>query len=53
MIKTRVAVANVGIIKTPNQPIYIRFSVEVIQAQRRDQRLDFLRLSKLDDMIFS
>lgn len=51
--KTEVAVSNVGIIKTPNQPMYIRFSVDVIQVQRRDQRLEFLRFSKVAVMIFS
>jgi hypothetical protein len=52
MTKTEVAVSNVGIIKTPNQPIYKRFCDEVIKAQRRDQRLVFLRFSKVAVMIF-
>jgi hypothetical protein len=39
MMKQVVAVSNVGIINTPNQPMYRRFSVEVIQLQNRSQTL--------------
>jgi len=52
MIKTDVAVNNVGIIKTPNQPMYKRFSVLVTQWQKRVQRLVLSRLSKVAVMIF-
>eukprot|EP00960_Hanusia_phi_P000938 25675-Hanusia_phi.AAC.1 len=39
MMKQLVAVNNVGIIKTPNQPMYKRFSVLVIQEQKRSHKL--------------
>jgi hypothetical protein len=38
-IKTMAATSPVGINKTPNQPIYKRFSVLVIQLQNFDHRL--------------
>ena len=41
MMKTEVAVNKVGIMITPNQPMYKRFSVEVIHSQKRAQRLEF------------
>ena len=41
MINTEVAVSKVGIIITPNQPIYKRFSVEVIYEQKRLHRVSF------------
>jgi hypothetical protein len=47
IINTEVAVNRVGIIKTPNQPMYKRFSVLVIHAQKRDQRLGASRLDKI------
>ena len=47
MINTEVAVNKVGIIKTPNQPMYRRFSVLVTQLQKRAQRLVLSRLSKI------
>jgi len=47
MINTEVAVNKVGIIKTPNQPIYKRFSVLVIHSQKRAQRLAFSRRCKI------
>jgi len=37
MMNTEVAVNNVGIMITPNQPMYIRFSVDVIHSQKRAQ----------------
>jgi hypothetical protein len=47
IIKTDVAVNKVGIIITPNQPTYKRFSVEVTQEQKLDHRLVFSRFSKV------
>jgi hypothetical protein len=47
IIKTEVAVNKVGIIKTPNHPMYRRFSVLVIQLQKRPHRLSLSRLSKI------
>ena len=47
MMNTEVAVNNVGIMITPNQPIYRRFSVEVIHSQKRAQRLDASFLAKI------
>jgi hypothetical protein len=46
-MKTEVAVNRVGIIRTPNQPMYRRFSVLVIHSQKRAQRLALSRLSKI------
>ncbi|PLZ76090.1 hypothetical protein CBP16_22950 [Fischerella thermalis WC217] len=39
MMKQVVAASKVGIINTPNQPIYRRFSVLVIQLQNRSHTL--------------
>jgi hypothetical protein len=50
-MNTEVAVNNVGIIKTPNQPMYKRFSVLVTQEQKRDQKLVLERRSKVAVMI--
>jgi hypothetical protein len=47
MMKTEVAVKRVGIIRTPNQPMYRRFSVLVTHSQKRDQRVALSRLSKI------
>src|SRR6476646_5105706 len=47
MMKQVVAVNKVGIINTPNQPIYKRFSVLVIQEQKLSHRLLLLRRSKV------
>ena len=47
MMKHEVAVNNVGNIKQPNQPMYKRFSVDVIQAQKRSQIDTPSRLSKV------
>jgi hypothetical protein len=47
MMNTEVAVNNVGIIKTPNQPMYKRFSVDVIHSQKRAQRLDASFFAKI------
>jgi hypothetical protein len=47
MMKQLVAVNNVGIIKTPNQPMYKRFSVLVIQEQKRSHKLVLSLLSKV------
>ena len=52
MMNTEVAVSRVGIIRTPNQPMYRRFSVEVIQLQNLAHRLVLSRLSKVAVMIF-
>jgi len=48
MMNTDVAVNKVGIITTPNHPIYRRFSVLVIHVQKRSHRLALSRLSKVD-----
>ena len=47
MMNTVVAVSSVGNIKTPNQPMYKRFSVEVTHSQKRAHRVAFSRLSKI------
>jgi hypothetical protein len=41
MMKTDVAVRSVGIISTPNHPMYRRFSVEVMYEQKRLHRVAF------------
>jgi len=51
MMNTEVAVKRVGIINTPNHPMYRRFSVDVTQAQKRVQMLVLSRLSKVAVMI--
>jgi hypothetical protein len=52
MMNTEVAVNNNGIIHTPNHPMYRRFSVEVTHSQKRAQRLDASRLSKIAVILF-
>ena len=52
MMYTEIAVNRVGIMITPNQPMYKRFSVEVIHSQKRAQRLVFSRRSKIAVIIF-
>ena len=47
MMKTDTAVNKVGIITTPNQPMYKRFSVEVIHSQKRAHSEDASRRSKI------
>ena len=47
IMNTLVAVKSVGIIRTPNQPMYKRFSVLVTHSQKRAHRLPFSRLSKI------
>src|SRR5210317_2261982 len=47
MMKRVVAVNNVGNIKQPNQPMYKRFSVLVIQAEKRSHNETLSRLSKV------
>jgi len=47
MMKQEVAVNNKGNIKQPNQPMYKRFSVLVIQAQKRSHNETPSRLSKV------
>jgi hypothetical protein len=47
MMNTEVAVNKVGIMITPNQPMYKRFSVEVTHSQKRAHRLDASRRSKI------
>jgi hypothetical protein len=47
MINTDVAVRRVGIIRTPNQPMYSLFSVEVTQSQKRAHRLLASDLSRI------
>jgi len=39
MMKQVVAASSVGIINTPNQPMYSRLSVDVIQLQNRSHKL--------------
>ena len=51
MMNTEAAVSSVGIITTPNHPMYRRFSVEVIQLQKFAHRLALARLSKVAVMI--
>jgi len=46
-MNTEVAVNRVGIINTPNQPMYKRFSVDVTHSQKRPQRVALSRLSKV------
>ena len=46
MMNTDVAVNKQGIIRTPNQPMYKRFSVEVIHSQKRAQRLEVPRFER-------
>ena len=47
MMKQVVAASKVGIINTPNQPTYRRFSVEVIQLQNCSHTLALSRLCKV------
>jgi hypothetical protein len=47
MMKQVVADNSVGIIRTPNQPMYKRLSVDVIQEQKRSHKLTLSRLSKV------
>lgn len=47
MMNTDTAVNKVGIIKTPNQPMYKRFSVEVTHSQKRAHSEVDSRLSKI------
>ena len=47
MIKQVVAVKSVGIITTPNHPMYKRFSKLVIQEQKRSQIFRLSYLSKV------
>ena len=46
-MNTEVAVKRVGIINTPNQPMYKRFSVEVIHEQKRPHTVAFSRRSNV------
>jgi hypothetical protein len=45
MMNTVGAVSCVGISKTPHPPLYRRFSVRVIQEQKRSPKLALSRLS--------
>ena len=47
MMKTDTAVNKVGIINTPNQPMYNLFSVEVTHSQKRAHSEVDSRLSKI------
>ena len=51
MMNTEVAVKSRGIINTPNQPMYRRFSVLVMNSQKRPHRLALSRLSKVAVMV--
>ena len=46
MMNTDVAVNKQGIMITPNQPMYKRFSTDVIHSQKRAQRLEVPRLER-------
>lgn len=52
MMNTEVAVNKQGIINTPNQPMYKRFSVEVIHSQKRAQRLEVPRFERTAVIIY-
>ena len=52
MMNTEVAVSSVGIIRTPNQPMYKRFSVLVTHSAKRAHRLLLSRLFKIAVIIF-
>jgi hypothetical protein len=52
MMNTEVAVNKVGIMIIPNQPMYKRFSVEVIHSQKRAQRLALSRRSKIAVIVY-
>jgi hypothetical protein len=47
MMKHAVAASSVGIITTPNQPMYKRFSVLVMNSQNRSQASALVRLSRV------
>ena len=47
MMNTETAVNNVGIMITPNQPTYKRFSVEVTHSQKRAHKDEASRRSKI------
>jgi hypothetical protein len=51
MMKHVVAARSVGIINTPNQPMYRRFSVDVTQLQYRSHKLALSRRCKVVVMI--
>ena len=53
IIKQVVAVNNVGIITTPNQPMYKRFSKLVIQEQKRSQIFRLSYFSKVAVIVIS
>jgi hypothetical protein len=53
MMNTHVAVNKHGIINTPNQPMYKRFSVLVIHAQKRSHKLALARLCKVGGILSS
>ncbi len=50
-LQTEIAVSRVGNIRQPNQPMYRRFSVEVIHAQNCSQKLALSRRCKVVVMI--
>ena len=52
IMNTEVAVKRVGIMITPNQPMYKRFSVLVIHSQKRAQRLVVSRRSRIAVIVF-
>jgi len=53
MMYTEIAVKRVGIMITPNQPMYKRFSVEVIHSQKRAHKLVFSRRSKIAVIVYN
>ena len=51
-MNTVIAVNNVGIMITPNQPMYKRFSVEVIHSQKRAHNEEASRRSKIAVIVY-
>jgi len=52
-MNTEVAVNNVGIINTPNHPMYKRFSVEVIHEQKRCESHGYKPIRKISGIAYS
>ena len=52
IMNTDTAVNKVGIIITPNQPMYKRFSVEVTHSQKRAHKDEASRRSKIAVILF-
>ena len=52
IMNTETAVNKVGIMITPNQPMYKRFSVEVTHSQKRAHKDEASRRSKIAVILF-